>query len=446
MATKGTTQKKNKSNNTKVEEKKKNSKKIEGTKKVDSNKKKNNKKVSNIKKKKNKKVFIKKYKIDILDVLLIIVFTVIASSFVTGYIFNYQYKRNRTLNETLLYSESFSKLAQVFDEVKKNYYEKIDEEELSRAALDGMLGYLGDKYSIYLTDNDSEELSTSLDGEYKGIGVVCSLETVIFVYDGSPASNAGIQVGDKIVSINGESITKDNAQTIGELIKKDKNNSIEVSRDGSNMTFDIKVDTVVVPSVSGDVLSKDNNNVGYVKISSFSSNTYSQFVDELKKIEDKEVNSLIIDLRNNTGGYLSAAYDIANVFLKSGDVVYSLESQDEIKVYKDTTKDSKNVNVIILINGGTASASEVLASALKDSYGAIIVGEQSYGKGKVQTLLTYGNSLVKYTSAKWLRPNGECVDEIGIKPDYEVSNTVKGNTIYDNQLELALKIANEKEK
>lgn len=453
MATKSTSQKNkknkvNKSNATKVNKNNKNKDNIVNKTNNVASKKNNivdNKKKKKDKKKKNK-VYIKKYKIDILDVLLIIVFTAIASSFITGYIFNYQYKKNRSINEALLYSESFTKFAKVYEEVKNNYYEEINEEELSEAALNGMLNYLGDKYSIYLNDNDSEELSTSLEGQYKGIGVVCSLGSVIYVYEGSPADKAGIQVNDEIININGIDIIEKNINDIGELIKKDEVNNIEVRRGKDVLTFEVKVDTVVMPSVSSEILTHKKANIGYLKISSFSSNTYSQFNEELKKLEDSGIDSLIIDLRNNIGGYLNTSYDIACVFLKEGDIVYSLESKDGIKIYKDKTKDNKEIKVIVLVNGNTASASEVLAAALKDNYGAIIVGEKTYGKGKVQTVLSYGDSLVKYTSAKWLRPNGECIDEVGIEPDYEVFNSVKGNTIYDNQLEKALDLSVQKEK
>jgi len=440
MATKDTTQnsnKKSKKNNNRINYDKQN-------REIEKNKKNNNS--NNKKTKKKNNVFIKKYKIDILDVLILIVFTIIASSFITGFIFNYQYKKHRSANEDLLYSESFSKFASVLEEVKKNYYEEITEDELIDAALNGMLDYLGDKYSIYLNNEDTEELTSSLEGEYKGIGIVCSGTLIIYVYDGSPASNAGIEAYDVIKTVNDVEITEENYLEISNLIKKDEDNKVVIERDGKEHTFTVKTDNVVVPSVGGEVLKHKNTKVGYIRITSFSANTYSQLIDELGKVEKDEIVSLVLDLRSNSGGYLKSAFNIANVFLEEDKVVYSLETKDDTKEYKDETEESKDYKIIVLIDEYTASAAEVLAAALKDSYGATLVGAKSYGKGKVQTLLPYGNSLVKYTSAKWLRPNGECVDEVGITPDYEVKNVIKGNVLYDNQLEKALDIAVEKEK
>jgi carboxyl-terminal processing protease len=394
--------------------------------------------LSKIKNKKNQKVYVKKFKIDVLDVFIIVIFTALVSSFLTALIFNYQYKKHRSLNESLLYSESFSKFAKIYDEVKNNYYEKVDEEEMLSAALDGMLKYLGDKYSIYIGDSDSEELISSLEGSYEGIGIVCSYDIVIAVYENSPAAKAGIEVGDSIIEVNG--VVLDNNVDVGSLIKKDSSNKIVVKRNNKMMTFNVKVDTVVMTSVVSDVLEKENNKIGYIKVSSFASNTYDQFNEELINLEDRDIDYLIVDLRNNTGGYLNVATKMVNLFLSKNSVIYSLENKDGIKEYKDDTKEDRDYKVVVLINGNTASAAEIFAGALKDSYGATLVGEKSYGKGKVQTLISYGDSIVKYTSSKWLRPNGECVDEVGITPDIEVKNTFKDNTIYDNQLEEAINV------
>lgn len=392
-----------------------------------------------LKNKKDKKIYVKKFKIDILDVFIIIVFTALLSSVVTGLIFNYQYKKNRTINETLLYSESFTKFAKVYSEVKNNYYEEVDEEGMIEAALNGMLKYLGDEYSIYLGDSDSEELISSLEGTYDGIGIVCSYDLIIKVYENSPADKAGIKAGDYIIEINDKAL--DNKMIVSDLINKEGNNKIVVKRNNKLITFNVSVDKVVLSSIYSDVIEKDKNKIGYIKVSSFSSNTFSQFEDALIKLESEEgITSLIIDLRGNTGGYLSTASKMINLFLDKDDIIYSLESKTGTEVFKDDTKENRNYKIVVLVNGTTASASEVFAAALKDSYGATLVGEKTYGKGKVQTLLSYGDSIVKYTSSKWLRPNGECIDEIGIIPDKEVHNTIKGNTIYDNQFEEAINI------
>jgi carboxyl-terminal processing protease len=175
-------------------------------------------------------------------------------------------------------------------------------------------------------------------------------------------------------------------------------------------------------------------------LSSFSSHSYNDLKKELEELENDNIDSLIIDLRDNTGGYLTAATDISNLFLEKGKVIYSLENKNKVKTYKDETKESRKYDIVVLINYNTASAAEILAAALKDSYGAVLVGKTSFGKGKVQTMKYYEETMIKYTSAKWLRPNGECIDEIGLIPDYEVDIQYGNNIIYDLQLDKAIEL------
>ena len=154
----------------------------------------------------------------------------------------------------------------------------------------------------------------------------------------------------------------------------------------------------------------------------------------------KDIDSLIVDVRGNTGGYLNSASNIASIFLEKGKVIYSLDSKGEKVAHKDKTKEKLDYDVVVLVNQVSASASEVLAAALKDSYGAKIVGMKTFGKGSVQTTKKYGDAMVKYTSAKWLRPNGECVDEVGIEPDYEVEVEIKNGAMLDKQLDKAIEL------
>ena len=196
---------------------------------------------------------------------------------------------------------------------------------------------------------------------------------------------------------------------------------------------------VNVPSTSENVIESKGKRIGYISLTTFSANSAEDFQNSLLTLsKDGEIDSLIIDLRGNTGGYLNSASNIASIFLEKGKIIYSLDSKDGVTTYKDETKQSMDCEVIVLVNQVSASASEVLAAALKDSYGAIIVGKTTYGKGTVQSTKKYGNTMIKYTSAKWLRPNGECVNEIGIKPDFEIEVEIKNNVLYDKLLDKAI--------
>ena len=182
-------------------------------------------------------------------------------------------------------------------------------------------------------------------------------------------------------------------------------------------------------------------NIGYISLSTFSRLSFEEFQEELMKLENESnIESLIIDLRNNSGGYVASAFNIASLFLEKGKTVYSLQSQDDLKVFKDETEASRKYKVVILVNGQTASAAELLTAALHDSYGATVVGEKTFGKGKVQNVKSYNNKIIKYTSAKWLRPNGECIDEVGIEPDIKVSVEYKNGVVYDKQYDKALEL------
>ena len=193
----------------------------------------------------------------------------------------------------------------------------------------------------------------------------------------------------------------------------------------------------------------ENTNIGYLSLQTFSNTLATQVKDALNELEKSGMKSLIIDLRNNTGGYLTAATDVANMFLEKGKRIYGLNYQNNITNFNDETSEHKEYEIVVLINENTASASEILAAALKESYGATLVGETSFGKGKVQqTMKLDDGSMVKYTSAYWLTPNGTCIDGTGINPDYyivneEVTDEAGNITIPDAQLNKAIEVLQE---
>jgi len=228
---------------------------------------------------------------------------------------------------------------------------------------------------------------------------------------------------------------------VANLIDKTKENTLVVSRDGAELTFKVIPEEINTP-LTTQVYEKNDKKIGYIYIEAFTEKVGEEFKKSLEDLEQQGITSLIIDVRENTGGYLKGATEIASLFLEKGKNIYSLEGKDGVTTYKDETDEKRDYPIILLINENTASASEVLAAALQDSYGAKLVGKISYGKGKVQqTKQLEDGSMVKYTSARWLTPEGECIDGFGLAPHYEediVQN--EDGTYTDNQLNKAIEL------
>ena len=394
------------------------------------------------KNKKSKKKFNGKFSLDILDILIIVVIVAIISCLFTGLILNYQYKRGNGLNN-LVSDENVRDFLNTYSEIVDNYYEEIDEKALMDAAIEGMLSHLRDNYSIFLNEDQTDTFNESLEGAYQGIGIVAVGNVVFNVYKNSPAEKAGIQVKDEIIKVNGTDISSSNYDMISELIKKDQDNEIVVKRGTEELTFSLNTATVDIPSVSSSTIDSKNNenNIGYIALSSFTAKSANEFREHLEKLEkEKDIKSLIVDLRGNTGGYLNVSYEIAQMFLSKGEVVYNLQQKNDSKQYKDETDENRSYKVVVLVNSTTASSAEVLAAALHDSYGATLVGKTTFGKGKVQTVKYLKDTMVKYTSAIWTRPNGEDVDGVGIKPDYEIEIVYEKNNILDKQYDKAIEL------
>lgn len=404
-------------------------------------------KKSKAKKDKKKRMIQGKFSLDILDLLIIVVLTAIVSCVLTGVILNFQFKKTSNLYDSNVVSDkNVQDFLNTYSEILENYYEEVDSDAMMKAAMEGMLSFLEDNYSIYLEQSDSDSLSEMLDGSYEGVGIVVSGTSIEYIYKDSPAEKAGFAVGDEIVEINGSAVSMENYQDINGLISLEEENTIVVLRDKKRKTFQVEAGMIHIPTTKTDIIegTKKKNKIGYIYLSSFSSLSFEEFQESLMKMEkENAIDSLIIDLRGNSGGYLNVAYNIASLFLEKGKVVYSLESKNNITTYKDETSDKREYSVVVLVNSNTASAAEILTAALHDSYGAVVVGNTTYGKGKVQNMKYYEDSIVKYTSAKWLRPTGECIDEKGIVPDYEISISKEGDTIYDLQLDKAIAILSE---
>ena len=319
-------------------------------------------------------------------------------------------------------------------------------------ALDAMLEYLGDSYTTYLDDEQTKKLEESLSGVYRGIGIAFQMDTttnaptITSVTKSSPAESAGLLVGDILVSVDGTNISGKTSNEIQNMIRNSSKDSVNlvISRNGTEMAFDVAIKSVQDVNIGYELI--NGTNIGYLKMNIFSKTLSDQVNNALNDMETQGMQKLIIDLRNNTGGYLESAEATANLFLEKGKLIYSLENKDAKASYYDETDAHKTYPIVILLNENSASASEILAAALKDSYGygVTFVGTTSYGKGLVQQTYDLSDgSMAKYTSARWLRPNGNCINGIGLKPDYEVAKEdIRDEAGYpiDNQLQKAIEV------
>ena len=383
---------------------------------------------------------------NLLSVIIIICAVSLISALATGIIVTNSYKTSNGLNyNELLNDEHLSEFLEVYASVSGNYYEDVDKDALIDTALNAMLDYLGDSYTTHLNSSETKALEERLAGSYKGIGIEIIGSEIVGVTKDSPAEEAGLQVGDLLVSVDGTSVGDKSSSEISDLIKNSSDESVSliINRAGTELTYDVAIADVATKAIAYSLL---ENNIGYLKMDIFSKTLSSQVDLALKDMESQGMQKLIMDLRDNTGGYLESAEDTANLFLEKGKLIYSLENNETKADYHDETSACKNYPIVILLNSNSASASEILAAALKDSYSGpiLFVGETSYGKGLVQQTYDLSDgSMAKYTSARWLRPNGECINGKGLKPDYEVIKAEMydeaGNPI-DNQLQRAIEV------
>lgn len=405
--------------------------------------------------KNNKKLKKSKKKIQTLfkttDMLGLIIITCIISLF-AGAFFGTRFLTNEHESETY---KVLDQIKDVYVDIKENYYKETNDEELINGAINGMIAALDDPYATYLTDDNSNSFDAQLQGSYEGIGIEIFNNTegdieILTVFENTSAVKAGLQPGDIIIGINDEDVSKqktsDLVSKISEL--KDDSFTIKILRNGEEQQLKVTRKKVELTSVTSKVINKDNKKIGYIKISIFSLNTYSQFSEQLKKLENNKIDSLIIDVRGNTGGHLSTVDDILSLFLDKKHVIYQIETKGEKEKFYSSGKVTKEYPIVILTDSYSASASELLAISLKEEYGAATIGTTTYGKGTVQELKTMDSGEYKFTTKKWLSPNGNWINEKGVEPTIEVTldeNYYKNPTEEtDNQLQKAIEYLIEK--
>ena len=402
------------------------------------------KKINNyIKKEKRKKE--SKPTFGTLEVIFLLVITCLTSLFL-----GYCIKKGNIGNFTQIHDQNIATFLDTYQDILNHYYGEVTSDELLKKAIDGMLSSLDDPYSTYLEQEDSDTFNATLNGKYQGIGVTVATTTdgkilVISVFEDSPADKAGILVGDQIISINGEDLTQKNSKDFTNIVKESKDSTFEIGiqRQEEKMQFTITREIITIRSVTSKIFEQNNQKIGYLYVEIFANNTASQFKEELKKLEEQSMDSLIIDLRDNTGGHLLAVTEMLAQFLDTTHIIYQTETKEETKKYYSMGSETKKYPIVLLANNASASASEVMIAALKEEYGATLIGTTTFGKGTVQELKTLPNGdQYKVTTKKWLTPKGNWIHETGIKPDIEVEleNKYYENPIEetDNQLQKAI--------
>lgn len=341
----------------------------------------------------------------------------------------------------------------VYYSLYNDYYKKVSRKKLIDGAINGMMSELGDPYSTYMDEEESETFNNTVNGSYKGIGVQVSIidskVTIVSVFDGSPASRAGLKTGDIINKVNDTDVSGKTLDEVVSLIKKKSHLTLNVTRDSKTFDTELTLSNVDIPSVSSKTFDRNGKKVGYLNISMFSSNTYKQFKNKLTELEKDNIDSLVIDVRDNPGGALDQVTKILSMFMDRKHVLYQIESNGKKTKYYSLSNEKRTYKVVVLINSNSASASEILAGAMNESYGSELVGTTTYGKGTVQKEYTLSNGTsLKYTSEKWLTPRGNSINKKGIKPTIEVSlddnyyNNPSVDT--DNQLQTAIEEAAKK--
>ena len=357
---------------------------------------------------------------------------IIVISMIIGSVFTMFIKEN---NNSVNYSYSskdrkeFNSLYETYDTIMKDYYKSVDSNTLIEGAINGMLGSLNDEHTMYFDKKSKEAFDSELSGNYYGIGAQIQLTgegtiKITKVFNDSPAEKAGLKAEDVFVSVDGVSVKGKNATEVANMLKSNtvKTSKIVIKREGNEINFDVTKENITLFSVSSEMLKNNNKNIGNLSVSIFGQKTYSQFKDALLKLESQNMDSLIIDLRGNTGGYLYTVTNMLEEFVGKDNIMYQIQSSNGVKKYKSSKETSRKYKIVILVDENSASASEIMAASMKENYGAILVGKTTYGKGTVQTTKNLSNgSMIKYTIEKWLTPNGKNIDKEGITPDYDVN-------------------------
>ena len=324
---------------------------------------------------------------------------------------------------------NIEEIVETYHNIVDEYYDNVDKDKISEAAIKGMIDSLEDPYSNYMDTDTTGDFNEQIEGTFVGIGVVVQYtgeyNTIIEVYKGGPAKKVGLKKNDIIIKVDGEDVKNVHGDEIAKKIRGVEGTHvvITVRRGEEELEFDVSRGKIDIPSVSTEIFERDDKKIGYLRIESFAANTYTQFNKALKKLEKKKIDSLILDVRSNPGGHLLQTRQILSLFFDKKTVLYQVQAKKTKKKVYSLSNDKREYPIVVLIDSGSASASEILASCFKENYKNInIIGNKSYGKGTVKKSksLNSGTS-IKYTTEKWLTSKGKWINKKGVKPNIEVS-------------------------
>lgn len=380
------------------------------------------------------------------EVIFLIVVTCIVSV-IMGWAVCYKLKFKNLLLKT---DSNLEQFIETYNKVTEDYYGEVDKGRLINGAIAGMLEELEDDYSTIIDEDSKSTFDARLEGQYTGVGIevtntIDNNIAIVNVFENSSAHEQDIRIGDIILSVDDINLQGKTTTTLIDYLGQTNNKeyTVTVLRDNNKLEKKVTKKTITINSVTSKLYQKNNKKIGYIRIDIFSKMASTQFQEKLIDFENQSIDSLIIDVRNNTGGYLTTASNIISLFLDSTNIIYQTDKKGEITKFYSNGTITKNYPIIILQNEISASASELLSISLKEQYKATVVGTKSYGKGTIQELITLDDGTeYKYTSKKWLSPSGKWINKIGVIPDVEmeiskeyVMNPTEDN---DNQLQKAL--------
>ena len=346
--------------------------------------------------------------------------------------FNLSHKSTERKEEK--YDENLTTFIDNYNYIVDNYYKKVDKKQLIDDAIAGMMKTLDDPYSVYMNDNETKNLNIALNGEYKGLGMVIAKAesgdiVVAGIFKDSPAEKAGLKEGDIIKKIDDKDVTKMEISEFSNYVIQSKNNEFKiiVNRDSEDIEITANKSNVEIDSVSSKTIERDNHKIGYIYISMFAANTDKQFGKKIIELEKEGIDSLIIDVRDDSGGYLTTVDSMLKMFMTKKQVIYQLnKGKSTIKEFGNS-KTNKKYKIVLLGNENSASASELLISGIRENYdSSIFVGKKTYGKGTAQEMVSIDtNNKYKITTKKWLTPKGNWINDTkGIIPDIELDTEV----------------------
>ena len=370
--------------------------------------------------------------------VIIVTFISIIFGIIVGYILTY----TSTPIKAIKSDPNLEEIISTYNTLKNNYYDDVDDVSLADNAIKGMVSSLNDSYSTFMDNKTTESFNESVDGYFVGIGVTImysdGYNQIIKVDESGPGDKAGLKVNDIILSVDGNSVKGVYGEELTSLIKGKSGSKVKImiKRGNTTKTVTVKRGIIEIENVTSHLLEENGKKIGYINVAVFASNTFKQFKKNLSRMEKKNAEALIIDLRDNPGGHLSQTRDILSMFFDKKTVLYELQNKNKVSKVYSSSNDTRNYPIVILVNGNSASASEVMASCFNDNYkNATIVGTKTYGKGTVQqTVKLSSGTSFKYTTEKWLTSKGKSVDGVGINPEIniELDQSYYSNPTYEN--------------